>query len=52
MIRFIKSNNRCSYCTGSIYPSQCESCDALSGDCFVGLEVYIVEESKNGKKET
>lgn len=35
----IESNSFCSYCTGSVDTNRCGSCDALTGDCFVGRKL-------------
>ena len=32
----VESNEPCDYCTGALNRKQCESCDKLSMDCFVG----------------
>ncbi len=38
----VQSNKPCSYCTGSLDQTRCESCDALTMDCFVGRILSIV----------
>lgn len=39
----VQSNNFCDYCTGKITPNQCDSCDAATGDIFIGRDVIFCD---------